>query len=145
MQQVELLETYAQMKAFALEMLGRLPSPVVQVCGPLTTGGRGSFEANIAMFHEGVQLLAQQGKTIFDQRPFEIPMQKLKTIRQDPGYAYELLDEFYLPVFESGLVHELHFLPGWESSTGARWEHEQAQRLGIAIFYLPESLLSSDG
>lgn len=141
-QKVALLETYADMKDVALIALKALPQPVVQVCGPLTTGGRGSFEKNLEMFHEGIQFLAEQGKTVFDQRPFEIPMQKLKATRKGPGYAYELLYEFYLPVFQSGHVKELHFLPGWESSIGARWEHDQAQQLGITIFYLPKSLLN---
>ncbi len=140
-QKIELLETYADMKEIALQMLKDLPQPVVQLCGPLTTGGRGSFEANIEMFNEGIQFLAKQDKTIFDQRPFEIPMQKLKAVRKDSGYAYELLNEFYLPIFESGYVKELYFLPGWENSVGACWEHEQAQRLEITISYLPKDLL----
>lgn len=137
--------TYKDMARVALRILERIPGPVVQVCGPLTTGGRGSLEENLKMFDQGVQLLVAQGKNVFDQRPFEEPMQRLKILLPKGEYAVEILDDFYLPVFESGLIHELHFLPGWQESRGARWEYEQAQRLGISIHHLPEelSLLSS--
>src|SRR6266481_5273332 len=131
------------MREVAMRMLKSL-SRSIMVCGPISTGGRGSVEANMAMFHKGICLLAKQGKVIFDQRPFEVPMRRFIAARKEPGYAHELLDEFYLLLFKSGLIKELHFLPGWEGSTGARWEHEQAPRHGMAVFYLPSTLLDSN-
>lgn len=83
----ELLETarlrgtFADLAAIALTILPRLPKPVGQVCGPISTGGLGSIEANLVRF--------------------------------------------------------------WESSYGSRWEHAQAQRLGISLERLsPEFYLS---
>ncbi len=135
------LTSYAQMAEVALAKLKTLPHPVLQVCGPLSTGGRGSFPENLKVFGEAIRHLSEQGRNVFDQRPFEIPMQKIKLARSAPGYAYDLLAEFYLPIFESRLIDELHFLPGWEGSTGSRWEHEQALRLGIPTAYFPADWL----
>lgn len=42
----------------------------------------------------------------------------------------------YLPIFESGHVSRLYFIHGWQSSRGANWEHQQAERLGIEVVYL---------
>jgi hypothetical protein len=135
---VKKLETYAGMRDLAFALLQDLPTPIIQVCGPLTTGGRGSFEANVEALHDAIHWLVGQGKNVFDQRPFETPMRRLVEARTAPGYAYDLLTEFYLPLFESGHIKELHFLHDWESSTGARWEYEQGVRLGIAIFHIPQ-------
>lgn len=141
MHRLHLFSSYAEASKFAMQKLRRLAQPVAQVCGPLTTGGRGSYEANVQMMHDAICLLAARGRTIFDQRPFEIPMLKILRTRAGDDYDYSLLAEFYLPLFESGLIREFHFLPGWESSIGARWEHEQGERLEIEIFYMPEHLL----
>lgn len=138
---LDVLQTYAEMREVALAFLEELPKPIVQVCGPITTGGRGSIEENIKAFGEAIAYLSAQGKIVFDQRPFEIPMQRAKMIAKKEGYPFDLLEEFYLPIFESKLIEELFFLPGWESSTGAKWEHEQAVRLGIKISYLPDKFI----
>lgn len=137
---LDVLKTYAELREVALEFLRELPKPIVQVCGPITTGGRGSIEENMKAFGDAIGYLSTQGKTVFDQRPFEIPMQRIKMQAEQDGYPFDLLEEFYLPIFESKLIDELFFLPDWESSTGAKWEHEQAKRLGIKISYLPNDL-----
>ncbi len=141
-QYLKTINSYSEMKEVALKMLKGLPQPVAQVCGPLTTGGRGSFKANLEMFSEGIEILVNKGKTVFDQRPFEIPIQNLKKLTKGSGYQFEVLNDFYLPIFKSGLVKELYFLPGWEGSVGAKWEHEQARLLNIEILYFDKDLIS---
>ncbi len=138
--ELQSINTYAQLHQRAIKKLLRLPQPVVQVCGPLSTGGRGNFAANMQVMNQAVELLVKQGKTIFDQRPFETPMRRILLAKNLPGYDYDLLNEFYLPLFETGRIKEFHFIPGWQGSTGARWEHNQAKRLGIAIFYFAEKI-----
>lgn len=139
--EIQVCDSYTGMKDIALSALKRMAQPVVQVCGPITTGGKGSIEENLNEFRKAIEFLEKQGKSVFDQRPFEAPMQKLKTTRKEGGYAHEILDEFYLPLFESGLIRELYFLPGWESSTGARWEHDKAKNFGMAISYISDNEL----
>ncbi len=124
------------MRDIAFRVLSRMPQPIEQVCGPISTGGRGSLLANLIAFNEVIVELQAQGKHVFDQMPFEQPMQRVKAGLPLDQYPTILLDEFYLPIFESGLIQKLQFMPEWESSFGARWEHAQAERLGIEIAYI---------
>jgi len=141
--ELQRINNYSELVEFALEKLEKLPKPVIQVCGPLTTGGRGSFSENLKHFGKAIDFLNDQGRVVFDQRPFETPFRKLENqkVKQQNGYDTDLLEKFYLPLFESGRLSELYFLPGWEYSTGARWEHDQAKRLGIKISYASSSIL----
>ncbi len=129
--------TYKDLFGVAEGVLGKMPPPVGQVCGPISTGGAGSVEKNLKRFAEAIADLRKKGIEIFDQIPFEAPMRRIMSSRELAGYDHALLNDFYLPIFESRLVHKFYFLPDWKSSFGARWEHEQGLRLGIDIEYLP--------
>jgi hypothetical protein len=133
---LEQADTMPQMLQIALGVLKRMPQPVAQVCGPISTGGRGSILENLVAFNETIVFLQAEGESVFDQMPFEAPMQRVKTTLPKGQYALTLLDDFYLPIFETGLIKKMYFMPDWESSHGAKWEHEQAKRLGIEIKYL---------
>jgi len=135
---VKTAATYTDLFAVAEQILHRMPRPRAQVCGPITTGGAGSVEANLRRFDRAVTLLEKEGVGVFDQVPFEATMQRLKTLLEGEKYSMKLLEDFYLPIFEKHLVDRLYFLPDWQSSTGARWEHQQASRLGLEIMYLVE-------
>ena len=128
--------TYKDLLIIAESVLNRMPAPVGQVCGPISTGGAGSVEKNLKRFKQAISGLQQQGIEIFDQVPFEAPMQRIKSNREFDNYDDSLLHDFYLPIFESRLVHKLYFLPDWESSIGASWEHAQALRLELDIEYM---------
>lgn len=137
---LDTLQTFAELREVAFMILKNMPQPITEVCGPITTGGKGSIEANLNEFGRAIGFLVGQEKNIFDQRPFETHIARIRKNAQMEGYPYDLLEDFYLPIFESGLISEFVFLTGWEDSTGARWEHEQAKRLGINITYLPENI-----
>lgn len=49
-----------------------------------------------------------------------------------------LLETFYTLILESRYIKLLCFLPEWSTSVGARWEHDQAQKLEIPTLYLSE-------
>lgn len=117
-------------------ILSRMPRPIVQVCGPIATGGLGSLEANLSAFNEEIQKLQARGLHVFDQMPFEMPMQKLKKDLKPGEYAYSILDDFYLPIFKSGNISTFYFMPNWQTSKGAQWEHNLAKDLGVEIKYL---------
>lgn len=133
---LEIASTYKDLFIIAEDVLRKMPPPVGQVCGPISTGGTGSVEKNLKRLEKTILDLQQQGIEIFDQVLFEIPMQRIKNLRESDGYDDSLLHDFYMPIFESKLVHKLYFLPDWESSTGAKWEHAQALRLGLDIEYI---------
>ncbi len=135
-EQVENATTYNELRDVAFRVLARAPKPCAEVCGPITTGGLGSIEKNLKRFNEEIRKLQKTGVEVFDQMPFEESMQRIKKLHETKGYLTNLLYEFYLPIFESGLIRTLYFLPDWKTSSGARWEHEQALRLGIEIVYL---------
>lgn len=132
------IKTLDEMVQVAFGVLKGIPKPVVQVCGPISVGGSGSIGKNLVAFSKAIEWLSSQGHNVFDQMPFEKPMHRLVK-NNSSGYPTALLDEFYLPIFESGSIKTLAFLPDWQSSTGARWEHEQAKRLNIDILYLPSN------
>lgn len=122
----------------ALRVIDRMPQPIVQICGPISTGGKGSIEENIAEFEKAISYFINMGENVFDQMPFQDAMVRLKKQVID-GYDERILFEFYQPIFESGLIKNLRFLPDYKSSIGAQWEEEQGKRLNIDIVYLKQN------
>jgi len=145
------ISNYGDLVKVAIPILSRISrdraEEVVQVCGPIYTGGRSSPEENLKVFGLVIGHLASEGKTVFDQRPFEGVMQEIKKVRKTVGYPYDLLEEFYGPVFASGYVRTLYFIPGWrrtdasEGSIGTQWEFHRAGRLGIRRVELATELI----
>lgn len=127
----------------ALVVIKRMPQPVAMVSGPMSTGGVGSLEKNVARFSRAVTALAKTGVVVFDQMPFQDAMLRLlEQHNHTTSYYMPLLEDFYLPLFESGLIKTVYFLPDWQSSTGATWEHEQCGQLKIERLDFPPHLLS---
>lgn len=139
---LEKAQSFSDLVPIALRIIKRMPQPVATVSGPVSTGGRGSIEANLHLLAAAVNQAYAKGISLFDQNPFEARLQELKTKIPYEGYRHDLLDEFYKPVFESGLITRMYFLPDWETSTGARWERAECERLGIEAADYPEEWLS---
>ena len=131
-------KTFAALATVALRTLERMPQPIGQVCGPISTGGKGSIKANLVTFAEAIEWLQGQGRNIFNQMPFEEHIFRIIDGGYNTQVNNQLLEEFYLPIFASNLVTTFYFIPGWESSHGATWEHEQIQKHGYAIEYLQQ-------
>ena len=68
--------------------------------------------------------------------PLEESMQKMRGENDLSQLVESIQNDFYLPIFRSGVVSALYFMPGWESSNGAKWEHQVAEELCIKIIYL---------
>lgn len=121
----------------AMKIITNLGPPMGMVCGPISAaGGTKSVERNMNIFSSHIQFLENRGLKIFNQLPFE---KTLWRIIKDKAYykgGTHLLDAFYLPIFQSGALKTFYFIPNWESSFGANWEHEQALKLGIELIYL---------
>lgn len=121
----------------AERIIDRLPLPIGQVCGPITNGGFNSIEKNLEFFNQNIKNLQSQGNNIFDQMPFEETIQKFKEEEIDKEKVYQsIMNDFYLPIFKSGKIKTFYFLPNWQTSKGAIWEHKMAEDLGIEIKYL---------
>lgn len=112
------------------------PGPVAMVCGPISTGGLGSPEKNLEVLDGAVQNLKARGIKVFEQHPLEKHIRRLCDAKMFEAYKkgdMQLLEEIYLPLFKSGYIHELHFVPLWRTSIGTTWEYEQAEKLEIKI------------
>lgn len=124
-------------KAVANRLHANGTHTVYQVCGPISTGGRGSREANMKYFSQAIDFGIENGLVIFDQRPFESVIKRLSPEHTETSYDLRILTDFYEPLFRSGRVGCLLFLPGWETSRGARWERQMGRSLGLRVEYYP--------
>lgn len=115
---------------------------IVQVCGPISTGGLGSVDENIKFFKKSIEKLEGAGYFVFDQTVFEDAMLKIKTSRMENGlfkfYDWDLLNKCYIPLFESRLLNKMIFLPDFESSIGSKWEYDMALKNNIEILLWDE-------
>lgn len=136
---------YSCLVPVALSILDRLQvddCEVGMVCGPISTGGFGSIEANLHHFSKVISHLTQNHNLIiFDQIVFEAAIKRLKERLQPEGYDWRILYDFYLPIFRTGRITQKFFISGWENSIGTRWERAQAPLHGIKIFDLHEETL----
>jgi hypothetical protein len=127
--------SFAAIGKIALRVQKRMPDTIGQVCGPISTGGKGSAEENLKVFSRTIESLSAQN-ILYDQRPFEESLGRVVRSLKEQYDPYDLLETIYRPLFSSGKVKTVYFIHGWESSQGARWEHDIAKTLGIAIVYL---------
>jgi hypothetical protein len=131
-QAVEQATTFEELFEIARLVASRMPQPLGIVCGPISSGGLGSLKSNIAQFNRAIVHVRVQGHDVFDQMPLEDALFRIKQLPYYRGDTH-LLDALYRPLFESCLIRVMHFIPGWETSYGARWERSQGQRLGLEI------------
>lgn len=130
-------KTFEDLLKIAFRALRRMPQPIGMVSGPISeTGGLMSVEKNIDLFSRTIRQLVDKGLDIFDQMPFEEHMWRIMGNKRYYQGHDHLLRAFYKPIFESGLIAAVHFIKGWETSFGAKWEHDLAKKLGIKIVYL---------
>ncbi|MBL4644490.1 MAG: hypothetical protein JKX80_01345 [Candidatus Pacebacteria bacterium] len=129
--------------AIALEILSKISEqrslPVVQVCGPIATGGFDTVEKNLMVFGIGIRILNAHGHNVFDQTIFQNDILRITQHNPDDGeYKTEILDDFFTKIFRSGHITAGYFLPGWKSSTGSVWEYELLTSLGIPCHEMPK-------
>jgi hypothetical protein len=134
-----------ELSVIALGELKKFKHDIHLVCGPITTGGRGSIEENLRVFDAVVTWLLEAGLPIFSQLPYE---DQIFTLRQrwqaeDTArvgqYHEAILHNFYAPLIQSGRINRPWFIKGWQSSTGATWERQQFTDLKVKIVDLSET------
>jgi hypothetical protein len=139
LEELERAGTIREVTTIALKVLHRMRQPIIDVCGPISTGGLGHIDKNLKVFRATIQKLCKLGHSVFDLVPYE---DAIKRIRDDLEARHSFTKEqsediilygFYLPLFESGLIKRLAFMPGWDKSRGASWERKIASWLGIPI------------
>lgn len=137
--------TFKDLADLAISIIARMPSGIEMVSGPISTGGVGSINGNRRVFEHVIEILVNERKAnVFSQMPFEDKMVEFYKAwhaeNPEEKYCTPILDDFYERVFSSGKIVALHFINGWESSFGAKWEHDNCIRWNITRKYLPEEL-----
>lgn len=127
-------ETFPELLSVAYDIIDSIPKPIALVSGPITTGGQGSIAKNLEVFQRAITFLEDRGEYVFNQLPFEDKFSVMA--RSYKGYFMPILEEFFLPIFQSGKVDKIWFMKDWQSSTGAKWEYEQAKKFGIETLFM---------
>jgi hypothetical protein len=106
------------------------------VCGPISTGGTGSVEANVKLIADVMVFLTEtKGVKFFNHLFYEkhIKVLKEKWESYNEGYCMPILDQFYAALYQSGYIKTAYFLPNWETSHGATREREFLPKCRISI------------
>lgn len=143
--------SFRELVALALGELEKFEDKAEIVCGPITTGGRGSVEKNLEVFNRAIAGLIRQGRPVFNQMPYETALFRLRAKHdeksgRDPNdktYNDVVLKQFYLPLFQTERFSRAWFLPDWRSSQGARWERQTLSSLYVLMSDLSEDQLAN--
>lgn len=139
------VSTLEELADIAVAVLGRMSATgqeIVELCGPISTGGLGNTQDNMARFQLAIERARENGLLVFDLVPFQAEIDRVCSREEGQStYNWEILEIFFRRIFESGYIHRALFLPGWEGSTGARWEREFATKLGLIVEEHPEHWL----
>lgn len=137
--------TFDELADIALVFLARVRAAhqeVVQICGPMSTGGCGSFEGNMERFNRAVAVAVEKGVVVFNQVLFQEAMIRICAWKDGDPYPEGLLTIFYQRVLSSGHITKGLFLSDWESSRGARWEYDFLVSNNIPVEGYPLEWLS---
>lgn len=129
-------KTFRELVIIGLRLISRMKQPVVQVCGPISTGGSGSVKDNLKSLSKTIRRLSNDGLSVFNQLPFERAFNRIMKNYKTNGYDTPILKEFYKPIFDSGKIKRIYLLPGWQRSVGSKWEYNYAKKLGIKTILL---------
>jgi hypothetical protein len=142
--EAERAQNFGALVPVAERLIGRLRYPVMAISGPISTGGCGTLAANLVRFQQAITRLETAFRDcVFNQLPFQVYLLRLlEGWPAERGYCFDLLEEFYGPLFERRLIKSLFFLPDWESSIGCRWERERALKHQILVRDFPPQWLS---
>ena len=138
--------TLNQLAKKAIEILGRMPKPVRWVAGPITSGTLPVSE-NRKRLHRTILRYKVRGIPTFNYLPFERRAMEILewettrglnlTDKQRLRVQERLRDEFYAPIFASGLVGELRIMPGSDESLNVQWKKGYAKARGIGVKDIP--------
>ncbi len=143
---LEQADTLSELADIALVILGRMAEEkrkIVQICGPMTTGGFGNLDDNMKLFQYAIDVASDRGLHVFNQLPFQDAMKRIVQWFPNQPYCQAILDNFYRPIFGSGYVQRTLFLPNWKTSHGASWEYGLVTELGLVVQEYPVEWLTA--
>ena len=143
---IQKADSFDDLVLIALNILKRMSlidKSIVQISGPMTTGGLNNLRDNFNRLNGAIIKLESFGFMVFNQIPFEDPLRKIsqKFSTNKKNYCFSILNIFYKKLFKSGYIKTIFFLPDWRSSKGATWERKLALNLGLDVQEYPKDLL----
>lgn len=146
---IDSAETFEELADLGVDILKQMSlsgNPIVEICGPITTGGLGNIEKNLNRLKKSIEIANKKGLQVFDQLPFEKSIVRLSgKYTKTNGYCLAILEIFYRKLFESGYISKALFLPDWQTSRGATWEREMMSILNIKVEEYPKEWLVEVG
>lgn len=137
--------TFDELAEIAISSLVRMKqdhTEIVQICGPMSTGGCGDFQKNMERFSRCVEVAQSHGIAVFDQVLFQHAVIRICAWKEGEPYPMDLLEVFYGKVLSSGHITKGLFLSDWQSSVGARWEWNFLSACGIPVEEYPTAWIS---
>ncbi len=134
------VKKFEDLHEISLSVLKSMPTdkPIVQVCGPLTTGGLENEALNTVILKSCIIKMQIEGYNVFDQLPLGLALRRLvrEWKRTNSGYCKPIL-KIFKEIFKSGFIEETSFIPGYKKSEGSRWEKLISFKLDIKISEFP--------
>lgn len=125
------------------EIAEKMPKPLFMISGPMTTGGMGHYSKNIVLFQHAIEEATSNGLSVFNQTMLEEHLQRLVrewlTCNPESKYCQHVLSDVYDTLLASTHIQGVYFLPDWQTSYGARWERDAAERHTLTIHEYPEA------
>lgn len=116
---------------------------LVQVCGPISASENQTEKENIAQLRLTIRILSQK-YVVFNQLSAHAALQKIAVQRKRCNffidYDWAILEEYFLPIMQSGWFGTFIFSP--QKSKGTAWEEKTAPQCGIERKYLAEDWLT---
>ncbi len=128
------LRTLVEVAITILKRMHATGQKIVQVCGPMTTGGLDNYEKNMVVFRNIIsKAQTNSGYLVFNQDLFTEAIIRMTEARADKEYWMGLIDDFYGEIFRSGYFYGTLWIKGWEGSKGAVREREIAKECGMVM------------
>lgn len=144
LESVKSMDNLAEIAITILARMSKQKKPIVQICGPMSTGGFYNLSKNMRIFEHIISKAENAGHLVFNQIPFQKSIIKICNFKEDfTVYPIEILEIFYKKIFKSGFISKTLFIPdyksfkGYKSSKGASWEYELCKKEKICAEICP--------
>jgi hypothetical protein len=101
---------------------------LVYISGPISHDTPEGVQENLAVFTRAQRLLLSMGCDVYNPQHIQGPIDPLNKEAMWQYYMHFCIRA--LPECDAAF-----FLPDWQNSKGARWEHKIAELLGLKCFY----------
>jgi len=144
---IEAATSFSASAEIAKQVLNTIPLPpgCIGVCDPISNKKANSLPAMshpFSLFNHTTQLFIDAGYPVFDERPFLSKLASLKETwfikHSNEHFCKPLIEEFYLPLLETGRVTHLVLLPEWIAQYVSYWEEGYAATHKIKTIQLPD-------